>query len=66
VSDIRANRGALITLAVAATLVPGLGLYAVLRVVGLGIGPAGVLGLLTMMASMAGFTGWAFKGVRRG
>lgn len=42
--------GAIAALAFIVVMVPGILLYVVLRVVGLGIGPAGLLGLLLMLA----------------
>jgi hypothetical protein len=51
-------------LAAVVVLVPGLLVYVALRALGLGIGPAGLLGLLVMIVGMAAYpmilrrTGW--------
>jgi hypothetical protein len=64
--QLRDRQGLFMAFAAAVILVPGLSLYAVLRAVGLGIGAAGVLGLLLMFVSLFAFCGWAFSGLHRG
>jgi hypothetical protein len=56
--------GAISMLAAVVVLVPGILVYAALRALGLGIGPAGLLGLLGMILGMIAYpvllrrTGW--------
>ena len=56
--------GAISALAAVVVLVPGIVVYVLLRGVGLGIGPAGVLGLFVMIGGMVAYpvilrrTGW--------
>jgi len=63
--DIRANRGALLGLGVGVTLVPGFAVFVVLRLVGVAVGPAGLLGLLLIFIGCFAFSGWAWSGVGR-
>ncbi|HVU72178.1 MAG TPA: hypothetical protein VHE83_04395 [Mycobacteriales bacterium] len=63
--DIRANRGALLALGIGVTLVPGFAVFLVLRAVGVGVGPAGLLGLLLIFVGCFAFSGWAWSGVGR-
>jgi hypothetical protein len=56
--------GAISALAAVVVLVPGIVAYVALRALGLGIGPAGVIGLFVMIAGMVAYpvllrrTGW--------
>lgn len=60
----RPGIGAISMLAAVVVLVPGLLVYLALRALGLGIGPAGLLGLLVMILGMVAYpmilrrTGW--------
>ena len=63
--DIRANRAALLALGVGGTLGPGLLAFAVLRLLGLSVGPAGLVGLLLIFIGCFVFSGWAWSGVGR-
>lgn len=63
--DIRANRGALVGLGVGVTLAPGFAVFLVLRAVGVGVGPAGLLGLLLIFIGCFAFSGWAWSGLGR-
>jgi hypothetical protein len=47
--------GAISMLAAVVVLVPGIVVYVLLRAVGLGIGPAGLLGLLVMIFGMVAY-----------
>jgi hypothetical protein len=64
--QIRDRQGLFMAFAVVVILVPGIGLYAILRAVGLGIGAAGIIGLFTMFVALIVFSAWAFRGLRRG
>jgi hypothetical protein len=64
--DIRAHRNAFMALGAFCVLAPGIVLYALLRAVGVGVGAAGVLGLLTMFVGLFAFAAWAFRGLNRG
>ena len=56
--------GSISLLAAVVVLVPGILVYLLMRAVGLGIGPAGLLGLLVMIGGMVAYplilrrTGW--------
>lgn len=57
--------GALVVLAVAAVMLPGVGAYVLLRAAGASIGLAGVVGLLLMLLGTVAYCGWLFGGGRR-
>jgi hypothetical protein len=63
-TGVRSSMGALALVGALATLVPGLLAYAGLRALGLGIGPAGLVGLFLMFVGTFAYCGWLFGGGR--
>lgn len=57
--------GGLALLGALAVLVPGIAVYLGLRSLGLGIGPAGLVGLLLEFIGCIAYCGWLFGGGRR-
>jgi len=63
---VRSSMLALAVLAVLAVMGPGLAVYALLRTLGAGIGPAGLAGLALMLVGTFGYCAWLFGGGRAG
>ena len=64
-TGVRHSMGLLALLGALVTLVPGIAVYVGLRAAGLGIGGAGLIGLVLEFAGCFAYCGWLFSGGKR-